>query len=228
MESNIPEQKKSAVVKTTNPDYIKEIESLNPREKEFFIMLCYCMGDEELALGYCGTFETIAEEFQDKRTIAQLEDDDETTSILREINDSNLLNPDVQEQLAAHKTRQPVINELNSNIDFVTPTPDAYDSGKLPDTIQDEHAMWPKLVINEVDLMPHSAMEPVLKQIEQVFNYCKEQGITPDQLIERYTAYTLKETLPQAWTFEILAYCSSLGISTDELIEQHRVAYKDL
>lgn len=125
----------------------------------------------------------------------------------------SFVDPLTEEQLAAHKTKKPVINEVRRDIFGNKINPNNETTFILPSK---------NPVINEVDLMPHSAMEPVLKQIEQVFNYCKEQGITPDQLIERYTAYTLKETLPQAWTFEILSYCSSLGISTDQLIEEHQ------
>jgi 5,10-methylene-tetrahydrofolate dehydrogenase/methenyl tetrahydrofolate cyclohydrolase len=75
--------------------------------------------------------------------------------------DSNLLNPDNQEQLAKHKTRKPVVNEVD-----VAKIPNqqawvfevlAYcsDLGISPDQLIEQHKYWNK--------MAHAELEEAIK-----------------------------------------------------------------
>ena len=61
--------------KTTNKKYRESIASLNKREKAFFDYMCYILNDEELALGYVGGFEEIAEQFEDGKIVSNVDID---------------------------------------------------------------------------------------------------------------------------------------------------------
>lgn len=53
------------MVRTKNKLYKKSIRQLKGREREFYKILLYILNDEELALGYCGTFEDIAQKYNE-------------------------------------------------------------------------------------------------------------------------------------------------------------------
>lgn len=57
-----------AIEETKNEIWRNSILNLQGREKEFYDMLRYCLNDEELALGYCSSFESIAKKYDTSAT----------------------------------------------------------------------------------------------------------------------------------------------------------------